>query len=105
MIRIPLRAGPLWADGYVVQRSGFRWLREEGQVCRPGEVIAWCTIGLVRKAGLSTRPTPFREEPYDFQVAVASRVGGRLRRADAASKGGFLDLLQYFRTWDGDEPI
>ena len=35
MSGISLRMGSLAADGYIIQRSGIRWLKQNGQYCRP----------------------------------------------------------------------
>lgn len=105
MTSTPLRLGRLGAYGYAVQRSGIRWLCDDGHECRAGEVIAYCNIGLV-PAGRPLRTwDPFVDEQRDFQVAFAPRVGGRLRKAQDSSRGGFLDLQQYYQHWSHDYVI
>ncbi len=100
MSPVPLRIGALPAPGYDVRRSGLRWLCEDGQRVRSGEVVAFCNVGLRPAAGSrSTRTRPFIEEEHDFQVAFAVRTGGILRRSDDSSLGGFLDQLQYYQIW------
>ncbi|MEO8304050.1 MAG: hypothetical protein ABI724_08015 [Betaproteobacteria bacterium] len=102
MTSIPLRLGTLGAYGFAVQRSGIRWLCDEGHDCRPGEVIAYCNIGLV-PSGRSIRAwDPFVDEQRDFQVAFAPRIAGRLRKAADSSRGGFLDLQQFYQHWSHD---
>jgi hypothetical protein len=85
--------------------SGLRWLRGDGDLCRPNDVIAYCSIGLVPAAGspIAARGSePFATEALDFQVAFAPRVGGRLRRSAASTRGGLLDQLPYFQRWSPD---
>ncbi len=91
--------GALSAAGYEVQRSGIRWLYEDGHQCRPGQVIAYCNVGVRTGKGLSLRSRPFGEEERDFQVAIASRVPGRLTRAADTSLGGFLDQYEFQHPW------
>jgi hypothetical protein len=105
MSPVPLTLGPLVAPGYVVQRSGLRWLCDEGHVCKPGEVIAFCNIGLVPDGRGSRGPLPFADEVRDFQVALAPRVGGQVRKAPQSSRGGFLDQLMDFQQWTPDFPV
>jgi len=84
-------------SGLIARRSGFQWLRGDGDLCRPGEVVGFCYLGLLHNApGIEA---PFAEEWIDLQVAVAPRVGGRLRHGAAASQGGFLDQLDQFQYW------
>lgn len=102
MQRIPLRLGPLQADGYNVLRSGVRWLHDEGYVCRAGEVVAYCNVGL---QGTGKRPPGgrlFAGEEHDVQVAIVTRAGGRLARSADSSPGGWLDQLHYFEQWTPD---
>ena len=102
---IPLRLGTLGAYGFAVQRSGLRWLCDDGHECRPGEVIAYCNIGLLPTGRGLRAWDPFVEEQRDFQVAFAPRIGGRLRKAANSSRGGFLDLQQYYQHWSHDYVI
>jgi len=85
-----------------VRRSGIRWLRDDGALCQPGEVIAYCNIGVIPT---DDAPRPFAGETLDLQVAMATRLGGRLRRAQDASRGGFFDLLDHFLQWTPDYVI
>ena len=102
MTTVPLTLGPLAVGGFLVQRSGIRWLREDGEFCRPGEVIAFCNIGLTPNKGSPQSAKPFVQERRDLQVAFAPRVGGRLRKSAAASYGGFIDRLYHFQRWTPD---
>ena len=102
---IPLRTGPLHAAGYESQCSGLRWLCADGHECRPGEIVAFCNIGVVPQGRGPRSTDPFRHETYDFQVAFAPRVRGRLRRGPASSRGGFLDQMSQFQRWSPDFAI
>jgi hypothetical protein len=96
---LPLRLGPLSAEGFNVQRSGIRWLCEDGHLCRPGEVIAYCSIGLRPVQSIGRDAAPFASEARDLQVAFASTIGGRLRRSAGTSLGGFLDQHHFHQRW------
>jgi hypothetical protein len=98
---IPLRTGPLSAAGFTIQRSGIRWLCDDGHICRPGEIIAFCNVAVVDQR----LETPFSEELRDFQVAFATRVGGQLRKAVHSSRGGFLDQQAWSDSWTSDSII
>jgi len=87
--------------GFNVHRSGLRWLRGDGYVCRAGEVLAYCNVRL-SPAASGTAARPFAEERRDFQVAFAPRVGGRLHRDSSPSHGGFLDQHPYYEFWTPD---
>lgn len=87
MTAMPLRLGPLGGEGLPVRRSGLRWLCEDGHLCRPNEIVAFCNIGL----GGANRA--FAEEVADLQVALAPRVAGHVRRAPDVSPGGLLDRI------------
>ncbi len=100
MTSLPLRCGPLLADDFAIQRSGIAWLCEDGHLCRPNEVIAYCNIGLERTAAQRTAPNPFAEE-RELQVAFAPRVGGRVRWAPGTSPGGHLNVHRV-QPWDAD---
>ncbi|NDP42267.1 MAG: hypothetical protein GZ089_06050 [Aromatoleum sp.] len=102
MSLVPLRIGALSASGFTVQRSGLRWLCEDGQLCRPGEVIAYCNVGLTPEGPRPSGVQPFADEARDFQIAFATRVGGRLHRSPESSLGGFLDQLVYYQLWTPD---
>jgi hypothetical protein len=94
-----LRIGRLTADGYDIQRSGIRWLKEHGQYCQPGEVIAYCNIGLVQAPGMPKKPQPFSTEMPDLQVAFATKIGGRLAHSSGSSQGGFFDFHEHYHQW------
>ncbi len=79
-----------------------RWLRDDGALCRAGEPIAFCNIGLIPYRGPGQLEHPFRDEDSDLQVALAPRISGRLRRAATSSRGGFLDQLDLFQFWEPD---
>ena len=102
MSLVPLRLGALSVPGFTVLRSGLRWLREEGERCRAGETIAYCNVGLQPLTALPPGALPLAEETRDFQIAIATRVGGTLHHAPEASQGGFLDQLVYFHAWTED---
>jgi hypothetical protein len=103
--RIPLTLGPLAAEGYVVQRSGIRWLCDDGHLCRPGEAIAYCNLGLDPGLNTPRNNGPFEEESDDFQVVLAPRVEGRLVRDRAVSRGGFFDRQHWQRVWSEETRI
>jgi hypothetical protein len=94
-----LHIGRLTADGFDIQRSGIRWLKEDGQYCRPGELIAYCNIGLVPAAGEPKKPQPFSTEMPDLQVAFATKLGGRLAHSRSTSHGGFFDFHDHYHKW------
>ena len=102
MTPVPLRLGALSLSGYTLRRSGFRWLCEDGHVCRPGEVIAFCNINLSPTGRPATADDPFMEEGRDFQIALAPRIGGRVRRAPDSTRGGFIDQLPLYLAWAPD---
>ncbi|HTS20622.1 MAG TPA: hypothetical protein VMN79_02325 [Casimicrobiaceae bacterium] len=99
MSLVALQLGPLDVPGFDVHRSGIRWLCDDGHHCRPGEVIAFCNIGLL-PAGKSGAAAPApADETLDFQVAFAPRAGGQLRKSPDSSRGGFHDLLHFYQRW------
>ncbi|HEY5412374.1 MAG TPA: hypothetical protein VIJ94_16770, partial [Caulobacteraceae bacterium] len=100
-MKTPLALGPLEAEGFGVRRSGLRWLRPDGHVCRPGELIAQAEIRLVHRG--SKAPMPFAGE-RTLQVALAAPLGGRLRIEDRSSAGGWLDHLAV-HDWNADEIV
>ncbi len=97
-----LRAGSLDPEGYIVVRSGVRWLRDEGQNCKPGEALAYCNVGLGARKRVES--LPFAGEFGDLQVAFLSSGSGRLRKADV-SQGGFMDRHQHYNRWQSDFSI
>jgi hypothetical protein len=98
MTEVALRLGPLNVGTNPVVRSGWRWLCEPGHMCRRGEVIAFCNVGL-----LGQDSNRFGYETRDLQVAVASPISGRLRR-DSATFGGWQNLLPV-TNWTADEVL
>lgn len=102
MTSLPLRLGRLDVAGFDVRRSGVRWLCEDGHLCRPGDIIGYCGIGLAPMGRAGAGPIPFAEEAQDIQVAFATRAGGRLRIAPDTSQGGFLDQLHSYQGWTPD---
>ncbi|SFK35484.1 hypothetical protein [Methylocapsa palsarum] len=104
MRKVPLRLGPLAPDGFIVRRSGIRWLCDDGRLCKAGDIVAYCNLGLggASVARLVSRAAPFADEARDFQVGFATPVGGRLRRVDESSQGGFLDRMDDFQEWRPD---
>ena len=69
MIELPLRLGPLCADGYGVSRSGIRWLIQPGQYCRANQIFAYCNISLEATGIRMSGAPPFAEE-MELQVAL-----------------------------------
>ena len=103
MLSTALRLGPLGSAVLPVRRSGIIWLREDGGMCRAGEVVAYCAIGLGRLEAMATGH--FGDESHDLQAAVATPIAGRLRHGVMISRGGFLDLMDHFQTWAPDTVI
>lgn len=103
MTGLPLTLGSLSPEGFQLYRSGVRWLCEDGYVCRPNEIIAFCNIVLDRTVKLRAGTAPFADE-RELQVAFAPRVGGRVRIADGTSRGGYLDIVGV-HLWDRDAII
>ena len=99
---VPLRLGPLDAPGFVARRSGMRWLCEDGHLCRPGEAVAYCNVGLSQAGSASRRASFLLEEWQDVQAVLAPRAAGRFRRSEVSSRGGFLDQLDFFQIWAPD---
>jgi hypothetical protein len=48
---------------------------------------------------------PFADEVRDLQVALATRVGGRLQRAPDMSRGGYLDRLFGVERWRPEQVV
>jgi hypothetical protein len=68
-------------------------------------VVGFCNIGLTRTGGPYDAPYPFAQEARDFQVALATRIGGHLRHSPDSSRGGFFDRLESFQLWTPDFAI
>jgi hypothetical protein len=103
--RVALRLPALTVPGHNVERSGVRWLRDDGHACRAGEVVAYCNVGVRSGPGLRQRVRPFGEEERDFQAAIATRVPGTLRHAAGSSEGGFHDQYEYQHAWAPEAAI
>jgi hypothetical protein len=102
MTSIPLRLGPLKADGYTIRRSGVRWLAKPGQMCAANQVVAYFNLELGAD-GAASGPAPFAEERELF-VACAPRVAGRLTFDAAEAPGGYLSIFGFNR-WNADTVI
>jgi hypothetical protein len=100
---IDLFLGPLAAEGFIVNRSGVQWLCEDGHLCRPNEVVAYCNISLEPVSGSRPGKSPFAAE-RELQAALAPRVAGRLRIGSGTSLGGHLDTLKAY-PWDAETVI
>lgn len=100
----PLYLGPITVEGFTVRRSGLRWLCDDGQICRPGETLAYCNISIQRNIGVSSASIPFPEETRDFQIALSTPSGGRLHHRPESSRGGFFDQHEVF-VWEADFAI
>jgi hypothetical protein len=101
MMKIPLRLGPLQAEGHYLNRSGVRWLVEPGQMCRANQIIAYFNVSLVPAGGRGGAPSVFGDEREELQVACATRVGGRLVFDVNAAPGGHFSVM-VFNRWDAD---
>jgi hypothetical protein len=99
---LPLTLGALSSDGVAFRRSGIQWLRGDGEF-RAGEVLGYCNITLDVVSPRHIGAEPFADE-HLLQVAFAPRIGGRLRVAEGASKGGYLDVLPVL-DWDPTDLI
>lgn len=91
---LTLRLWPLGGEGLDLRRSGIRWLRGDGEMCRAGEAIGFCHIGI-----LGEGRARFADEQADLQVAFVTRFAGRLHHAPNSSRGGWLDQVQYNIRW------
>jgi hypothetical protein len=101
---VALRLGPLEVEGFTVERSGLRWLRQDGDLCRRGEAIGYCNIGLRQKRKQPGSTMPFGNEARDLQMAFATPIPGRLRRRSALTLGGFQNF-QFVAFWNPDEIV
>lgn len=98
-MEIPLRLGPLRAEGYTIHRSSVRWLCQPGQSCRAHQVIAYFNLSL-EASGARPGTAPFGEE-RELQVACATRTAGRIHFDSEAEPGGYLSIFEFNR-WDSD---
>lgn len=103
MIELPLRLGPLCADGYNISRSGIRWLIQPGQYCRVNQIFAYCNISLEPTGIRMSGPPPFAEE-MELQVAFAARAAGRILGGAGAERGGYLSIRSV-DVWDAGAVI
>ena len=101
---IALRLG-LLGGGTPVSRSGIRWLRRNGQMCRPGDLIGICNVALRGPDGGSGENPHFLGEQDDVRVVLVSRIAGRLRHAQRVSLGGWIDEQSYYFRWQADQVI
>ena len=93
MAEIPLRLGPLSPGALQVGRSDIRWRCNDGYVCRPGEIIAYCTVGLFSAERRPSFGAHFPGETRNLEIALAPRVAGRVRIPRETSLGGWYGLL------------
>jgi hypothetical protein len=100
-MKTPVALGPLAAEGLGVRRSGLRWMRPDGHLCRSGELIALTQIRLLNRGRKA--PMPFAGE-RTLQVALAAPMAGRLHIQDRSSAGGWLDALAV-HDWDPGEVV
>lgn len=100
---LQLTLGPLSADGHKILRSGVRWLCQDGQACRPNEVIGYCNVSFERSGGRPMGPGPFADE-MEIQVGFAPRVGGRIHFRTGAALGGYLDI-RTANVWRMDDVV
>src|ERR1039457_2223946 len=81
-------------------RSAIRWLRENGALCRTGEVIGFCSLAIDPASLRGRGGRAFAGEEV-IQVVLATPIGGRLN-VDASDPGGLLDV-HVFEAWqEGD---
>lgn len=103
MTALALTCGSLEADGFVIRRSGMHWLRSDGYLCRPNEVVGYCNISLEQGVRQRARNIPLSDE-MELHVAFAPPVGGRLRIAGGSSPGGYLNTMG-LHVWNPDDVI
>ena len=101
IVDMPL--GPIALDGFVIQRSGLRWLVPDRHPCHAGEVVAYCNVGLVPAPGTRPDRQPFTEEFRDLQLTLAPNVAGILHQSAGISLGGDLDQLHFYQSWNPTE--
>jgi hypothetical protein len=56
-------------------------------------------------AGAGGAALPCADDGGTAQIALVTRVAGRLRQAAGSSRGGFFDLLEMFHAWSEDTVI
>jgi hypothetical protein len=94
---VPLRLGPLRANGYSIRRSGIRWMCESGETCEANQVVAYFNIA-VKRDGPPGLSSAFADE-HELYVACATRARGRIQFAPAP--GGYLSMLG-LNPWDAE---
>ncbi len=100
---IPLLLGRAAPPSSTLQRSGIRWLVADGARCRAGSIVGYCNIGM--RGSDPAMKGSLAGEQRDLQVALALTVPGVVRHAGNASRGGFLDQMQFYDIWREDESI
>jgi hypothetical protein len=103
MKAVPLKLGELKAEGLVIRRSPIHWLCEDGHLCRPSEVVGFCTISMEVALNQRGSNIPMTDE-LDFQVAIAPRTAGRLRMDKSSSPGGYLSV-HGLHAWNSDDIV
>lgn len=102
--RIALRLGSLTDGNLRISRSGIRWLRDDGQDFRKGDVLGYCNIALAGSAAELGAFARTDQERLDFQVALIAHVPGRLHRASGVEHGGWHDRQELF-AWHPDNVV
>jgi hypothetical protein len=74
---------------------------EDGAPCRAGQLIAYCVVG----PQPNTRGGPALFEGELLHAALAAPASGVLRHAPDASRGGFMDLLDFYQLWRPDDVV
>jgi hypothetical protein len=100
--QVALRFGPLAVEGYKLLRSGIRWLCEDGHLCRQGDPIAYCHVGLHPGNAPRNSAHPFDREARDLKMLIAAPLSGRLHQRPDLNLGGLQDVLLN-RFWISDE--
>jgi hypothetical protein len=95
-----LRLGRLAPDDVVIRHSQVRWLKGNGEYCRPHDVLGFCNMGHFEAADRLSSSDPFVAEAEGVQIALATPVAGHLRRE--ISYGGSLDLIDQIHVWSPD---
>jgi hypothetical protein len=103
MTALPLTLGTLLAEDFAIKRSGIYWLCEDGHLCRPNEVIAYCNISLEKITRQRSGSFPMADE-QELQVAFATPCAGRLQIKAGHSPGGYLNAYG-LHTWDPEDVL
>jgi hypothetical protein len=99
-MQVPLRLGPLQAEGYEIHCSGARWLCEPGQRCAANQPIAYFNLTFAPVSGRANGPAPLAEE-RELQVVVAPRHAGLVMFDAVSTPGGHLNVLS-INVWNAD---